>query len=102
VREAHARGFRLAVFDDNFPADQLYATGTPPVPTLAMLLDPDCTPGAELRWLRRGKVRAYTYTEEDTYGAAGLIDRAVLLPDLAPATRHPPQSGLTVVRLRGG
>jgi 3-hydroxyacyl-CoA dehydrogenase len=102
VREAHERGFRLAVFDDNFPADQLYATGTPPLPTLAMLLDPDCMPGTELRWLRRGKPRAYTYTEEDTYGAAGLIDRAVMLPDLAPATRHPPQSGLTVVRLRGG
>jgi hypothetical protein len=100
VREAYERGFRLLVFDDNFPADQLYATGVPPVPTLAMLLDPELAPGTELAWLRRGKPRTYTYAAEDTYGAAGLVERVVALPDLAPATRYPPQSGLTVVRLR--
>ena len=100
VREAWERGFRLLAFDDNFPADQLYATGIPPVPTLAMLLDPDLVPGTELVWLRRGKRRTCTYTEDDTCGAAALIDRAIPLPDLAPATRYPPQSGLTLVRLR--
>ena len=100
VREAYDGGFRLLVFDDNFPADQLYATGVPPVPTLAMLYDADLVPGTELRWLRRGKPRTYTYTTEDTYGAAGLIDHAVTLPDLAPTTRYPLQSGLTVVRLK--
>ena len=100
VREAYDAGFRLLVFDDNFPADQLYATGVPPVPTLAMLYDVDLMPGTELRWLRRGKPRTYTYATEDTYGAAALIERAVMLPDLAPITRHPLQSGLTVVRLK--
>lgn len=100
VREAYDCGFRLLVFDDNYPADQLYATGVPPVPTLAMLYDTDLAPGTELRWLRRGKPRTYTYNPDDTYGAADLIDRAVTLPDLAPATRYPLQSGLTVVRLK--
>ena len=100
VREAHARGFRLLVFDDNFPADQLYATGVPPVPTLAMLLDDDLIPGTDLRWLRRGKERCYVYRAEDTCEAAALIDRAIVLPDLAPASRYAAQSGLTLLRLK--
>lgn len=100
VREAYDSGFRLLVFDDNYPADQLYATGVPPVPTLAMLYDAELVPGTELRWLRRGKPRTYTYNPDDTYGAVELIDRAVTLPDLASATRYPLQSGLTIVRLK--
>jgi hypothetical protein len=100
VREAWERGFRLLAFDDNFPADQLYATGVPPVPTLAMLLDPQLAPGMELTWLRHGKPRRYTVAEADTHDAARLIEVAVALPDLAPASRYPPQSGMTIVRLR--
>lgn len=101
VREAHDRGFRLALFDDNFPAEHLYATGVPPVPTLSMLTDPGLAYGTEIIWRRHGRERRYTYSEADTYGAASLIERMLVLPDLAPLTRQPPQSNLTLVRLVG-
>ncbi|NBC34293.1 MAG: hypothetical protein GVY13_16575 [Alphaproteobacteria bacterium] len=99
VREAWERGFRLLLFDDNFPAEHLYATGVPPVPTLAMLQDGSLTDGTEIVWRRNGRERRYTYSEADTDGAAALLDRVLVLPDLAPLTRHPPQSNLTLVRL---
>ena len=39
VIEAHARGFRTLLFDDDFPAYHLHATGHPPLPTIAMIYD---------------------------------------------------------------
>jgi hypothetical protein len=99
VRQAYERGFRFLVFDDNFPAYNLYATGTPPVPTLAMLFDDELAPDTEIRWLRHGKTFSYHYRTADTHGARALIADYVVLPDLAGLTRYNPQSGLSVVRL---
>lgn len=99
VREAYDRGFRVLLFDDNLPAWNLYATGIPPVPTIAMLLDSDLVPGREIRWSRNGKELIYVYREEDTFGARELIDRCVPLPDISGITRYNRGSGLTLVKL---
>ena len=98
LRQAHDRGFRQLLFDDNFPAHNLYATGGPPVPTLAMMMDPDLRPGREIVWSRNGKAYHYHYQAEDLYGAAELITRYLVLPDLAPLTRYSPGSALTLVK----
>ena len=100
VREAHDRGFRTLLFDDNLPAWHLYATGVPPLPTIAMLVDPDLAYGQEIRWSRHGREHVYVYREEDTFGARDLIDRSVPLPDLSEITRYNRGSGLTLVKLR--
>ncbi len=103
LREAAERGFRLALFDDNFPAHQLHATGAPPVPTLAMLADPALSSGGAIEWQRNGK--RYRYRDQpadspDGSGAVlGLIEAQVTLPELAAVTRHPPGSGMTLVRI---
>ena len=97
--EAHARGFRLLLFDDNFPAWSLYATGGPPVPTLAMIMDETLAFGRTLSWTRNGKTYAYTYEAAHVGNARSLIADYAVLPDLAPVTRYPPGSGLSVVRL---
>jgi len=103
IREAHARGFRLLLLDDNFPAEHLYATGVPPVPTLAMVLDPALVRGCEVAWRRRGRPRRYVHegaAADDADAARALVAAHLRLPDLAPVTRHAPQSNLTLVTTR--
>jgi hypothetical protein len=100
VAEAFARGFRWVLVDDNFAATQLHATGGPPLPSLAMLFDPEIGPGDEIAWSRGGKDYAWTYTAEAEYGAHALIERYAPLPELAEITRFPPGSGLSLVRLK--
>ena len=100
VAEAHARGFRWLLVDDNFAATQVHATGGPPLPSLAMLFDPEVVPGDEIAWSRNGKDYAWTYTAEAEHGARELIESYEPLPDLAEITRFPPGSGLSLVRLK--
>ena len=98
LRQAHQRGFRLAVFDDNFPAYNLYATGGPPVPTLAMIFDPDLETDTEIAWTRNGKAYSFHYDAKEVQGVAALVERVEVLPELAGLTRHNLGSGLTVVQ----
>ncbi len=99
IREAHGRGFRTLLLDDNFPVFNLYATGVPPVPSLAMVMDPALPLDEEIRWLRNGKVRSARIDGAAVRQARSLVERHYLLPDLAPVTRYNPGSGLTVVKL---
>ncbi len=100
LAEAHARGFRHILLDDNFPAENLYATGGPPIPTLAMALDPELQDGETLVWRRRGKTYRYRFERKDTLDVARRIDKLVMLPDLTAITRYNPPSGMTYVRLK--
>ena len=99
LMEAAARGFRLALFDDNFPAEQLHATGAPPVPTLAMLLDEGRKRAGAIEWQRNGKIYRYHATAEHHAEARRLVEDLLILPELAPVTRHPPGSRMTMVRI---
>ncbi len=97
LRQAYDRGFRRALFDDNFPAHNLYATGGQPLPSLAMLMDPDLEPGETFTWVRHGKRYSYKYDPAHAQGARDLISRYLPVPDLTAVTRYSPQSGLTYV-----
>ncbi|MBK1667508.1 hypothetical protein CKO28_05620 [Rhodovibrio sodomensis] len=100
VVEAHARGFRWMLVDDNFAATQVHATGGPPLPSLDMLFDPEVVPGDEIAWSRGGKDYAWTYTEAAEHGARDLIESYEPLPELGGITRFPAGSGLSLVRLK--
>ena len=100
LAEAQARGFRHVLLDDNFPAENLYATGGPPIPTLAMALDTELTDGQELVWRRRGKTYRYRFETKHTLDAASRIEKLVVLPDVTQITRYNPPSGMTYVRLK--
>lgn len=97
--EARTRGCRWALVDDNLPAHALFATGAPPVPTVAMLCDPDLAPGASIGWVRNGRERSWTATEEELARGRAAIARVVPLPDLSAVTFRPRQSGLTFVEI---
>ncbi len=99
VLEAQERGFRHLLFDDNFPAMNLYATGHPPLPSLAMIFDESLPEAAELSWVRNGKVYEATLDMTARKRVKSLIELYSVLPDLAPMTRYSPGSGLTLVKL---
>ena len=99
LREAQARGFRQALFDDNFPVFNLYATGGVPRPTLAMVMDDSLTDGEEIRWMRHGKIFTYRYEKKHVFEARAVIKRYLPLPDLTSVTRYSPPSGMTYVEL---
>jgi hypothetical protein len=100
IGEAHARGFRHVILDDNLSAATLYATGMPPVPSLRMIIDDDIEDGTTLTWLRNGKRREWTCRRSVLEEVQALIDRVIEMPDLSPLTRYTPQSGLTLAVLR--
>lgn len=100
ICEAHKRGFRRLLLDDNFAAETLYATGAPPVPTLAMLMDRTLEIGTDVAWQRKGKEYRYRFAGSDIDLARSKIDQTLQVPDLAPITRYNLGSGLTLVDLK--
>ena len=99
LREAHARGFRLALFDDDLPAHALHATGVPPAPTLSMLHDARLTSGETLVWRRRGREYKLTLGAEDL-ATRSLVASRHPLPDLGWATGYRANQGTVLVRLQ--
>jgi len=99
LQEAAHRGLRGLLFDDVFSADTLYATGRPPVPTIAMLLDEALTDGQELSWHRNGKLYRVRIDLAYNKRARALLEEVWSLPDLTALTRYSPGSGMTFVRI---
>ena len=99
VAEAHGRGFRRLLFDDNFPAETLCATGGPPLPTIHMVLDPELAPDQEVAWRRKGKHYRTRLDGAEITRARALIAGTLVLPELGPITRQALGSGLTLVDL---
>ena len=100
IREAHTRGFRMLLFDDDFAAHQLHATGHPPAPTLAMLFDDSLRDGDRITWLRHGKERSFTFDAAEAEAARALVQHYAQTPDLGRQLRLRPQSGIAVVLLK--
>lgn len=100
LSEARDRGARLALVDDDYPATALYATGSPPVPTVAMLTDPLLNPGTECMWERPGKRYRYTFSDSDQAMAHATIAWIEPMPDLSRLNHYVPQAPMTLVGLR--
>ncbi|MCW5732033.1 MAG: hypothetical protein KIT20_14825 [Alphaproteobacteria bacterium] len=100
LREAAKRGFRHCLFDDNVPANGVFLTGDPPLPTLAMLHDPQMRPGMRIDWRYREREFHYVASEDD-WTSAALIEAYRPVPPLRPASPYREHLGLAYVRLRG-
>ena len=101
--EIAARGFPIALFDDNFPVEQLHATGGPPVPTISMVLDDGLQNQQEIEWTRNGKAYRFRVDLTEVAQARAAISSFEVFPDLAEVTRYPLGSHPTIVQTaRGG
>lgn len=100
LREAHGRGFRTIILDDDVPAEALFVTGDPPAPTAAMLADPAILPGTEIAWTYRGRSFHHVVTTE-ALATRALIAERLPAPDLSPATWQSRHNGISLMRLRG-
>ena len=100
IAEAHERGFRHLVFDDNPPARHLYAYRIPGFPTAHMLADGVDSARREYRWKWQGEERRYELDPEVCERAARLIEAHEVFPDVGGFTRYGGFSYLTYVRLR--
>ena len=98
IREAHARGYRILLLDDNVPAKALYATGVPPVPTVDMLFDSRLTPGETIDWHYRGRDLRFQCRAAD-WEVRSLVRQYVRVPSLSEASYYRPHVGLSLVRL---
>ena len=98
ILEVSARAFPVVLFDDNFPAELLHATGGPPVPTVSMIMDDALREQPLIEWTRNGKLYRYQVDMDAVQSARAAISKHLVLPDLAEITRYPLGSCLTVVQ----
>jgi hypothetical protein len=99
LEQAKARGARLAMVDDDYDALTLYATGSPPVPTVAMMTDPELEAGTVVEWERPGKRYSYRVSDADLVAGRELIAWTEAMPDLTPINRFVAQAPMTLVGL---
>ncbi|HYM32368.1 MAG TPA: hypothetical protein VEU47_13770 [Candidatus Cybelea sp.] len=99
IREAHERGFRTLLLDDDVPAEALFVTGVPPAPTAAMLMSAPEPEASEIEWMHRGRQRRLTCSRDD-WRARDLIAEYRRLPDLASASHYRLHNGMSLLRLK--
>jgi hypothetical protein len=103
VREAHAKGFRTLLFDDNSPVHRIYSFGYPAAPTIDMLFDQNLEPGEVIEWTWKGEPRRWVYDAEEARAARALIARYEVFPDVSALTNyHGMHTFLSFVRLVDG
>ena len=98
ILEAHKKGFRYLLFDDNPPAHNLYAYGLPGLPTAEMVYMGDVFP-KEISWLWQGKERSFTICNEELLNAKKLIENYIIFPDVGGFTKYGGYSFLTYIKL---
>jgi hypothetical protein len=99
VREAYDLGFRHVVFDDSPDIGQLHLWRYPGVPTIQMVANETLAIGEWVEWTWKKQLLRYTYREEDTHGAANLVEVVRQLPSLTGLTGR--RTGVqTYVRLK--
>ena len=101
VIEAHDRGFRILLFDDDIAASRLGETGVPPAPTIQMVFDAGLRDGQRLEWVRNGKPRSLIVDGAACRAARARIAAVHRLPNLARVNGWPGNDRLCLVRLEG-
>jgi hypothetical protein len=98
IQEAHERGFRHLLFDDNPPLHKLHRYGLPGVPTVAMIMAGGEVP-ERVSWHWRGQPRSARLDAAAMERALRRIERYVVLPDVGTPSGYGGFSFLSYVRL---
>jgi hypothetical protein len=102
VIEAHRRGFRRLVLDDSWPIEAIFGCGTPPAPSIDMIMADDLAIGSTVTWVEGGALHNYVHTSEMhrlCAQARALIKSAHDVPSLYRQTAIAPSSALKFVEL---
>jgi hypothetical protein len=98
IIEAHERGFKRLIFDDNLPGHTLHRDGTPAVPTIDMLYDGTLRNGVTIEWVSFHKRWTYRHDAALAEDARQRIKRVAKAPSLYDETGYAP-ANLTFVEL---
>jgi hypothetical protein len=64
VIQAHERGFRHMIVDDSWPIEAVIGCGSPPLPSVDMIMNNPLAPGEVVKWVEMGKMWTFINTEE--------------------------------------
>lgn len=98
IIEAHERGFKHLIFDDNLPVHALHRDGTPAVPTIDMIFDEHLADGETIEWVSFHKKWVYRHDAAVASDARRRIKQVVKAPALYDETGYAP-ANLTFVEL---
>lgn len=100
IMEAVDRGAKWVMLDDNFASYQIHATGTPPVPTGAMIFEEELGDGEDIRWVRNGKSYSHIYSADLAEKVRGYVINYTRLPSAFDITRYRPHANMTLLELK--
>lgn len=80
LKEAHQRGFKWLVFDDNVLMDRYEMIGIPPLPTIEMMYNPSYKDGDGINWTVAGQTRRFVYSSLEAEQARRLISGYLVFP----------------------
>jgi hypothetical protein len=100
IIEAHERGIRHLLFDDNPPIHLLHAFGLPGFPTANMIYNEQDQLAQDVSWYWQGQKRSYSADLDEMAKARSLIEVHEEFPNVGGITRYGGFAFLTYVRLK--
>jgi hypothetical protein len=102
ILEAHERGFRYLVFDDDASVGRMTQTAGSPIalPKLQFVFDESLEDGEEIRWLNMGRPRAFKVDRGYLEQARSRIEAIQKLPEIWTASAGMHQNPYTLVVLK--
>lgn len=100
ILEAHKRGFRYLLLDDDLPLHKLFSARQPPFPTLSVVMQDDTLPNERITYQYRNQSVTYSFDAEEAAQARRLVQEYITLPDVGGPTKYGGFSFLTFARLR--
>jgi hypothetical protein len=99
IIEAHERGFRHLLFDDNPPDYKLYSYRRPAFPTVDMVVNSRLRENQAISWYWQGTRQECRVDLAEAEKAKRMVKRYFVLPDVGGATRYGGFSFLSYVEL---
>ena len=99
ILEAHKKGFKHLIFDDNPPIYKLYSYGNPGFPTANMLVNQTFLEINKISWTWKNQKISKFLDIKEAKQASKLIKKHILFPDVGGPTRYGGFSFLTYIEI---
>jgi len=99
ILEAHKKGFKHLIFDDNPPIYKLYSYGKPGLPTAHMLVNQTFLEINKISWTWKDQKITKIFDIKEAKQASRIIKKHILFPDVGGPTRYGGFSFLTYIKI---